>query len=91
MENNNLNNTMMYSSYDPNMMMGMPDPSFNTQQEDDYEYIDDDFDVRRVNSNTKAETDREAGVYVNGKRVQSRNSSKLQDDERSVKSKLSTT
>ena len=63
---NSLNNTMMYSSYDPNMMMSMPDPRFTSQQEDGFEFIDDDFDVRRVAENT---TYKESGAYVNGKRV----------------------
>ena len=44
-----MNNSMVYNSFDPGMMMGMPDQRFATQQ-DEFELIDEDFDVRRVPS-----------------------------------------
>jgi hypothetical protein len=81
--NNNMNNSMIYNSYDPNMMMGS-NQIFATQQDEGFEFIDEDFDVRRVQSNTEIVTEREAGVYVNGKRVE--NKSKLEDDKMSYKS-----
>lgn len=45
---------MMYNTYDPSMNMGMPDHQrVNTMgPQDDFEFIDEDFDVRRVASNT---------------------------------------
>lgn len=76
-----MNNTMMYNSYNPGMMMDMVgDQRMNTMPQDDFEFIDEDFDVRRVEP---SKTEREAGVYVNGKRIQSK---REVDDNQSVKS-----
>ena len=91
---------MMYNSYNPGFMMDMAnDQRINTQpggQDDDFEFVDEDFDVRRVPSTTMYDpksqidtTDRPAGVYVNGKRIESRKN-EIPDD-RSIKSMKSNT